>query len=320
MELHTHIPLLEAEHKIGYESRVLLLGSCFVENIGGKLEYFKFRNLQNPLGILYHPLALETLLLRAVEGQKYHSGEIFERQGIWYCFDAHSQVRALEGEALLTLLNQQLTETKTTLERASHLILTLGTAWVYDHRSSGRTVANCHKMPQGEFTKRLLSVGQIAQSLERILALVSRVNPGLQTIFTLSPVRHIRDGIVQNQRSKAHLIVALHQILDSPGPGPVPPAYFPSYEIVMDGLRDYRFYDRDLVHPNALAIDYLWEAFEKSWISPASKAVMREVDQVQKGLAHRPFNPGTAEHRKFREALGEKIVYLQEAYPFMKFE
>ena len=320
MELQTHMALQGAENRIDYQSRLLLLGSCFVENIGGKLDRFKFRSLQNPFGILFHPLALETLIERAMEGREYLSSEIFEQEGIWYCFDAHSQLRATKGHELLALLNKRLVDTREVLESASHIIITLGTAWVYDHRDSGKTVANCHKRPQREFDKRLLSVDQIASSLERLLALVGKVNPGIQPIFTISPVRHLKDGFVENQRSKAHLISALHQVLEGQGPGPAKPAYFPSYEIVMDELRDYRFYGRDMVHPNELAIDYVWEAFQRSWVAPECISIMREVDNLQKGLGHRPFNPDSLEHQKFREALRKKIAYLQEAYPFMKFE
>lgn len=320
MELRTHIPLGGSGIKIDYQSRSLLLGSCFVENLWGKLDYFKFRGLQNPFGILFHPLAMENLVERALESREYQHTEIFEQEGIWYCFDAHSELRATGAHELLSLLNNRLSDTREALGNASHIIITFGTAWVYDHLDHGGTVANCHKRPQREFNKRLLSVDQIRGSLERLLSMVYDTNPDIQPILTISPVRHLRDGFIENQRSKAHLITALHQVLEGHGSGNAGPAYFPSYEIMMDELRDYRFYARDMVHPNALAIDFIWEAFQRTWMAPDCIAVMGEVDHLQKGLGHRPFNPDTREHQKFRAALGEKIAYLQEAYPFMKFE
>lgn len=319
MKLQTSMTLGPGDRKIDYHSRLLLLGSCFVEHMGEKLDHFKFQGLRNPFGILFHPLALEKLLYRAVEGLAYESGEVFGQQGSWGCFDAHSQIAAKSREDLLGLLDQRLLDTRSALGEATHLILTLGTAWVYVHRASGRTVANCHKVPQREFDKKLLSVSEIADSLQRILALLDRVNPDCQIILTISPVRHLRDGFVENQRSKAHLIGALHQVLDTL-PNRIGAAYFPAYELMMDELRDYRFYARDMVHPNELAIDYIWERFRSVWISSDCESLMQQVDQVQKDLAHRAFDPDSEGHKKFMASLREKIAYLQGAYPFMKFD
>ncbi|THV57318.1 GSCFA domain-containing protein [Flagellimonas alvinocaridis] len=319
MKLQTIVPLQKAEHPIDYSSKILLLGSCFVENMGGKLDYFKFQQLQNPFGILFHPLALENLVERALSGKTYHVDEVFEQNGIWHCFDAHSDLNALSKEGLLNHLNQRLRETKSELENATHVVITLGTAWVYGHQSLGKTVANCHKVPQKEFKKRLLSPEEIQSSLNRLMDLVNQVNPKANIIFTVSPVRHLKDGFVENQQSKAHLISALWSLLSSRAQSRGV-SYFPAYEIMMDELRDYRFYGEDLVHPNALAVEYIWEKFKSVWISPDCYPVMDEVDGVQKGLLHRPFNPDSEAHQTFRKSLRTKITYLQERYPFMKFE
>ncbi|MEC7770101.1 MAG: GSCFA domain-containing protein [Bacteroidota bacterium] len=314
MELQTRIPLTPSDNPIDYQSKLVLLGSCFVENIGAKLDYFKFQNLQNPFGILFHPVAIENLVQRAIEEKTYQQEEIFEQDGIWRCFDAHSDLRSDNPEAMLHLLNQRLKGAKVGLETSSHIVITLGTAWVYGHNTSGRMVANCHKVPQKQFTKRLLSVTEIEASLDQMVKLIQKVNPKAQIIFTISPVRHLKDGFIENQRSKAQLITALHQIINGHN---VP--YFPSYEIMMDELRDYRFYGKDMVHPNQLAVDYIWERFRSVWISENAFPVMEEVDAVQKGLLHRPFNPDSEAHQKFKTSLRNKITYLQERYPFMKF-
>lgn len=319
MKLQTIVPLQKAEHPIDYSSKMLLLGSCFVENMGSKLDYFKFQQRQNPFGILFHPLALENLVERALAGKTYHVDEVFEQNGIWHCFDAHSDLNALSCEDLLNHLNQGLKETKSELEDATHVIITLGTAWVYEHQSLGKTVANCHKVPQKEFEKRLLSTEEIGSSLDRLVNWVQQANPKANIIFTISPVRHLKDGFVENQQSKAHLITSLHSVLSSRAQSRGM-SYFPAYEIMMDELRDYRFYGEDLVHPNALAVEYIWEKFKDTWISPDCYPVMDEVYGVQKGLLHRPFNPDSEAHQTFRKSLRTKITYLQERYPFMKFE
>jgi lysophospholipase L1-like esterase len=326
MELQTRLPLNAADHPIDYESEVLLLGSCFVENIGNKMDYFKFRTIQNPFGILFHPLALENLVQRSLQNQRYQPDEVFEQEGIWRCFDAHSDVRSDDQKLEVELLNQRLRLTRQGLENASHIIFTFGTAWVYEHVATKKMVANCHKVPQKEFHKKLLSVETMTTSLNNMVEMVQKANPKAQIIFTVSPVRHLKDGFVENQQSKAHLIAAIHQMLSSRAPASRTGRlsgdlhYLPSYEILMDELRDYRFYERDMVHPNALAVEYIWERFKNVWISSDSYPIMDEVEAVQKGLMHRPFNPGSEAHEKFKTSLRSKITYLQERYSFMKFE
>ncbi|WP_396591708.1 GSCFA domain-containing protein [Allomuricauda sp. R78024] len=317
MKLQTTVPLIKSENSIDYQSKLLLLGSCFVENIGEKLEYFKFQQLQNPFGILFHLLAIENLVERAIENRNYQENEVFEHHGIWHCFDAHSDNSATSKTILLQNLNEGLKETKQQLEQTTHIIITLGTAWVYRHNSTKKAVANCHKVPQKEFSKELLSIEVIKNSLARLIELVHSVNENAQVIFTISPVRHLKDGFTENQQSKSHLITALHGVLSSRAQSRE--IYFPSYEIMMDELRDYRFYGKDMVHPNELAIDYIWEKFKSSWISSQSYAVMEEVEAIQKGLQHRAFNPDSEEHQKFKKSLQTKITYLKERYPFMKF-
>lgn len=319
MELQTKVPLQPADDPIDYQGKVLLFGSCFVENMGDKLNYFQFPQYQNPFGVLFQPLALENLVKRALESSFYQQDEVFCQEGIWRCFDAHSEVRSDDQKTLVELFNQRLRLTRQWVESASHIIITLGTAWVYEYNASQKIVANCHKVPQREFTKNLLSVDTIQSSLENLVSLIGSANPEAKLIFTISPVRHLKDGFVENQQSKSHLITALYQIVSSRAQSRGV-FYFPAYEIMMDELRDYRFYAEDMVHPNALAVDYIWEKFKTVWISSEAYPIMDEVESVRKGLQHRPFNPGSEAHEKFRTSLRAKITYLQERYPFMKFE
>ncbi len=320
MKLQTQVPLVKAKYQINYGSQLVLLGSCFAENIGDKLSYFKFQSLQNPFGILFHPLAIENLVSRSLQEKPYQEEEIFYWNERWQCFDAHSDLSSIVPEELLVRLNKGSVATKKQLEKASHILITLGTAWVYEAVKKGKVVANCHKVPQKEFVKKLLPVATIIKSLESIVKQVRAINKDVQFIFTVSPVRHLKDGYIQNQQSKAHLLTAIHQVIDSPTFGAsLEEGYFPSYEIMMDELRDYRFYADDLVHPNSLAINYIWEKFSEVWISEEVRNVMKEVATIQKGMAHRPFHPESLQHQTFMSSNQKKIEYLQKSYPFMKF-
>lgn len=314
MKLQTQIPLeKQSKNLIDYHSNLLLLGSCFVENIGKKLDYFKFQNLQNPFGILFHPKAIETIIAGAIEKRQYSEKDIFFYNEQWHSFDAHSKLSNPSKETILLNLNSQLGLTNQKIHKASHVIITLGTAWVYRFFTSKNIVANCHKVPQKQFSKELLSVEEIIQSLENMVCLMKKVNPELAIIFTVSPVRHFKDGYIENTQSKSHLITAIHSILKDNI------HYFPSYEIMMDELRDYRFYAEDMIHPNNLAIEYIWNKFKEVWISEDSNKIMDEVDIIQKGQQHKPFNPNSESHLAFLKNLEISKQQLELKLPFIKF-
>lgn len=315
MQLQTQIPISKVENQIDYQSKLLLLGSCFVENIGSKLGYYQFQSIQNPFGILFHPLAIEKLLFRLIEGRKFQKIDFAERDGIWYCFEFHSRLAAPSLEEALELANEAFAIALEQLKSATHIVVTFGTSWLYRHTETQEVVANCHKLPQQNFTKELLSVEEIGKSLEGIDQAIKEVNTKAKLLLTVSPIRHLKDGFVENQRSKAHLVIAVHQFLSMHGIH----TYFPSYELMLDELRDYRFYAEDMLHPNELAIAYIWERFKAAWISSKAHTTMGKVEEVQKGLEHRPVNPNGKEHQQFMATLQKKIGYLQEEYPFMNF-
>ena len=314
MKLQTQIRFKkQSDNLINYASNILLIGSCFVENIGNKLEYFKFQNLLNPFGILFHPKAIEVLIADSVGKKKYSEKDIFFYNEQWHSFDAHSKLSNPSKEILLLELNSQLGLTNQKIQKASHVIITLGTAWVYRFVESQNIVANCHKVPQKQFSKELLSVEEIVQSFENMVRLIKKVNPDVAIIFTVSPVRHLKDGFIENTQSKSHLITAIHSILTDHI------HYFPSYEIMMDELRDYRFYAEDMMHPNHLAIEYIWNKFKEVWISEDSNKIMDEVDVIQKSLQHKPFNPNSESHQKFLQNLEISKQQLELKLPFIKF-
>ncbi|MBO6879088.1 GSCFA domain-containing protein [Winogradskyella sp.] len=316
MNLQTNIPLKPQQHnQIDYNSKMMLLGSCFSENIGEKFDYFKFQSIVNPFGILFHPIALENLVTRAINKDYYAENELISHNEQWSCLDAHSKLNSISKDELLITLNKTLDETNQQLNESTHIVITLGTSWVYRHIATDKIVANCHKLPQKQFLKELLSVEQISESLEAIVSLVRSINPKVNFIFTVSPVRHIKDGFVENTRSKSHLIAAIHQIVEPR----TQQYYFPSYEIVMDELRDYRFYNEDMLHPNNLAIDYIWEKFKNVWLSENALKTAEQVVAIQAKRAHRPFNPNSEAHQQFLGKLQIEIETLQEQHPHIKF-
>jgi lysophospholipase L1-like esterase len=319
LKLQTQIPLQkQSNNLIDYNSNILLLGSCFVENIGSKLEYFKFQNLQNPLGILFHPKAIESLIINTINEKIYTEDDVFFHNEQWHCFEAHSKLSNASKEDLLNDLNKQCDLTNQQLNNATHIVITLGTAWIYKYTETGKHVANCHKIPQKNFQKELLSVKEIQELLQSIISTIKIVNPKASIVFTVSPVRHLKDGFVENTQSKSHLITAIHSVLSllAQSRGLY---YFPSYEIMMDELRDYRFYAEDMIHPSPTAINYIWEAFKNVWIADESFKIMERIDVIQKGLNHRPFNTKSKGHQKFISNLNEKQTQLKNEFPHIMF-
>jgi lysophospholipase L1-like esterase len=315
MKLQTQIPLnKKASNPIDYNSKLLLLGSCFSENIAGKLDYFKFQTHQNPFGILFHPKAIATFITNVINEKVFSEKDILFQNERWHCFDAHSAISSADKNELLNNLNTAISTTNKRLKEATHIIITLGTSWVYRFIETNTIVANCHKIPQKKFSKELLSVDEVSESLEVILALLKSVNTTINVIFTVSPVRHLKDGFIENTQSKAHLIAGIHQLVKEQNS-----SYFPSYELMMDELRDYRFYAEDMIHPNTTAINYIWEKFVFAWFSDETIATIKEIDAIQKGLLHRPFNEKSSEHQKFLEKLEIKKNRVQQKFPLIKF-
>ena len=316
MKLQTEIPLTkQLYNQIDYSSKLLLLGSCFSENIGEKFSYFKFQSTINPFGILFHPVAIENLITRSVNKDYYSENDLYFNNEQWSCLDAHSKLNKTSKEELLNELNTQLDETHNQLKVSNHLIITLGTSWVYRHIDTDKIVANCHKIPQKQFLKELLSADEIAESLEAIVSLVKSINPKISFLFTVSPVRHIKDGFIENTQSKAHLLTAIHKIIEPRKQM----YYFPSYEIMMDELRDYRFYNADMIHPSLVAINYIWEKFKRVWLSEDALETSEIVASIQAKKAHRPFHPNSQAHQEFLSKLQNDIESLQLKYPHITF-
>ena len=315
MKLTTPIKLSRQNPPINYSSKVLLLGSCFAQNMGAKLEYYKFQQCTNPFGILFHPVAIEKLITRAVNHTWFTSKDVFLQNEQWHCFLAHSKLSNTSEEDLISALNSALEKLRFSLLEASHVVFTFGTAWVYKHLEKDTIVANCHKVPQKEFVKQLLSPDDVSDVLLGIETKLRTINPTCSIINTVSPVRHIKDGLIANSRSKAHLIAGVQEIVSPEKLN----YYFPSYEIMMDELRDYRYYKEDLIHPNQTAIAIIWNAFTGSWICPETAALQKKIATIQSGMLHTPFNENSKAHIHFKKDLEVQISQVQKALPWATF-
>ncbi|WP_309608382.1 GSCFA domain-containing protein [Flavobacterium sp.] len=317
MNFTTQIPIPKTSNPIDYNSRIVSLGSCFAKNIAEKFEYFKFQNIVNPFGIIFNTVSIERIVNRIVNQELFTENDIFFHNDLWHCYEVHSELSHPDKEEFLNNLNEIIESANLQISKATHIIITYGTSWVYRNIDTNEIVSNCHKVPQKQFTKELLSVETNARAIKNTIDLITNINKNAKFIFTVSPVRHIKDGFVENNLSKAHLISALYQTINHQQSTI---NYFPSYEILLDELRDYRFYSQDMLHPNQLAIDYIWQRFFKTQISESIYSVMEDVCSIQKDLAHKPFNPNSEKHQHFLSKLRDKIAKLVVEYPFMKFE
>ncbi|MET3026254.1 GSCFA domain-containing protein [Flavobacterium sp. UW10123] len=316
MQFRTQIPISKSNNPIDYNSKILSIGSCFAENMAEKFDYFKFQNETNPFGIIFNPVSIEKLFDRISKQEMFGEKDVFFHNERWHSYEVHSDLSNSDRQELLESLNKAITETHKQIKEASHIIITLGTSWIYKNLEKDEIVANCHKVPQKQFSKELLSVETIQKSIENIVEAILALNSNINFIFTISPVRHIKDGFVENQLSKSHLFTALHKTFDF---RLSTFDYFPSYEIMMDELRDYRFYNEDMLHPNQIAIDYIWKLFSENYVSEESTAVMKEVDEIQKSLRHRSFNPESEQHQKFLSNLQLKMKKVEEKWPHIVF-
>jgi hypothetical protein len=318
MQFFTQIPILpiDEQKQITYHSDILSIGSCFADNMAEKLAFYKFDVFSNPFGVIFHPLAIEKILERACFEEYFSEKDVFFYDELWHSYEVHSECSFFDKKEMLLFLNNKIDEFSFRIQKSTHFIITLGTAWVYKHKEKNIYVANCHKVPPKEFEKKILSFSEVLNSLYKIEHIIREKNPQINIIFTISPVRHIKDGFTENQYSKSLLICALQQFLENRKENNF---YFPAYEILMDELRDYRFYAQDLVHPSAQAIEYIWERFLKIYIHSSSLETMKEIKNIQQGLAHRPQNPDSEKHQLFLENIYNKIKKIQQNNPKIKF-
>ena len=310
MKFRTEIKIPHYPIPLNYHSKIFGLGSCFVVNIKEKLDFYKFQNKINAFGTVFNPYSITNIVKRVVKQDFFTEKDLFFHENLWKSYELHSQFNSIEKDEFLKNANQKIKENHTFLKQTNFVIFTFGTAWVYVLKENKKIVSNCHKVPQKHFDKRLLKIDEIANEISSAIEFIKSINPDIKFLLTISPVRHLKDGFTENQRSKSRLIEAVHQVVDNEQM-----FYFPSYEILMDDLRDYRFYNTDLLHPNEQAVEYIWEKFKDSLIDKTIFPIMQEVEQINKQLAHRNF-----QRNQFVEPkLLKKIKILQDKLPWVEF-
>ncbi len=303
---------------ITYAHSLMLMGSCFTENMGAKLKHHLFEVKENPHGILFNPVSVQNAILDYIHIKQYTAEDLFLLNDVWNSWHHHSRFSGVTIQEALDKINTSIQDAHLFLKSANHLVITLGSAWLYtlnEHAPSGKglVVANNHKAPSSWFTKRLLQPAELINQLNELIASLKVFNPNLHIVFTISPVRHLREGLVENNRSKAVLIHAVHEVVHLHQNI----AYFPAYEYVMDDLRDYRFYAEDLVHPNYAATNYVWDKLVETYMNADTQKIMKQVAELQLAIQHKPFFAGSSEHQKFLHACVDKTNLLMAQCPFL---
>ncbi len=300
--------------KIDIHDSILLIGSCFTEHLYTKLKEYKFSVIQNPNGTLFNPISIFKALDSYIGLDVPHEHDLFFQNGLWNDWNFHSAYSHESKDQALSIMTEQINQSNIFLKNADWIFVTLGSAFVYQKQDK-KVVANCHKLPNNEFSKRLLDPDEIINTFYFLYERLKLFNPKIKIIFTISPVRHLRDGFVENNRSKAVLIYAIDRIMQKFQDC----IYFPSYELIVDDLRDYRFYAEDMVHPNYLATKYVWDKFASTFINGKTREVIKEIDQLNIAMSHIPMHPDSVEHKKFVHKFRELTFYLSDKFPDLDF-
>ena len=316
MELMLNIQWPKADKEINHQHKILSVGSCFTEHIGTALKDRKFNVLQNPNGILFDPASVCSSLISYIQKKQYTEKDLFQLNEVWQSWQHHSRFSGINKDEVLHVINTSQQDAHDFLQRSRWLIITLGTSYSYRLTDGAKPVANCHRAPSAWFDKHLMSIDETVTAMDTMLYRLFQFNPSINIIFTVSPVRHIRDGIVENNRSKARLLEAVHHLVNKFSRL----YYFPSYELVIDVLRDYRFYDIDLVHPNYQATSFVIEHFMNHYVNESSISLSKEIEKIMIARKHKPFQPETDAHKNFLKLHAERTKNLMSNYPFLSLQ
>ncbi len=301
---------------IDHNSKLFFIGSCFTESISKKLNENKYITEVNPFGILYNPVSVLNSLDFILDEKEFFEDDLFFDNSLWASFYHHGKFSDKDKKLCLSKINESIKNAYLFLQSSSFLFITFGTSRVYKLKETGKIVSNCHKLPSERFFTSFLDTDEIINDYEELLNKLISINPDLKIVFTISPVRHWQDGAVKNQLSKAKLIQAVHHLVESSENV----YYFPSLEIMMDDLRDYRFYEKDMIHPNEIAIDYIWQKFSENLISDKSIELNKKIININKAFSHKVQNPDSAEYRSFKTKILEEINGILGEDPGLDFK
>ncbi|MDR1864643.1 MAG: GSCFA domain-containing protein [Bacteroidales bacterium] len=309
----TVIRPVRSPDRINYGTPLMMLGSCFAENIGCQLQRLKFNMVINPFGTVFHPLPIARQLQRMIAAEKYTKDDLLYHHESWISFDHHGRFSHPDADVCLQGINRELLEGRRQLTQAGWIFVAFGTAWAYRRKDTGQIAANCHQYPAGMFERVRSGVDEICEKWEKTIAALHVCSPDAKIVFTVSPVRHLRDGAHENQLSKATLLLSVERLNSITGAG-----YFPAYEILLDDLRDYRFYGEDMTHPSPAAMQYIREYFRETYLTDEASRIMKEVEDIVKASDHRPVHRNAAT-RAFAANCLDKIRSMQQRFPQMNF-
>ena len=300
MYFHIPVTLHPTTSKLELNHTVLSVGSCFADHISAKLKDYKINSVLHPFGTLYHPEAIAKALNPSIEINE--DLDLIIKDGVIFHWDTHSKIWGQDIESITDQYNVAVKKISNAIRKSDWIIVTLGTSFKYVLKHSGRTVANCHKEPHNNFEKKLSTSDEILSTLEKMQEFLITKNPEIQILYTVSPVRHIRDGLTENHISKGILLATVKELTKTPNVH-----YFPAYEIVMDQLRDYRYFEKDGIHPNPIAIDFIWEQLQKTWMDEKLQTFVREWHPILSAMNHKSLYPGTKSHKMFITSMIEKL-------------
>ncbi len=314
MDFRTKIEITRQEPQINHMTKMMLFGSCFSENIGGKLKDYKFDVDVNPFGILYNPLSILSNIERLIEKRNFEDDDIVEHNGIYQSFMHHGDFSDVNKSLCLSKIRTSFDKACEAVMKTDVFLFTFGTAYIFRLKETNEVVANCHKFPAATFERERLTVEQIVDKWSGLIDKLLENNPNVRMIFTVSPIRHWKDGAHENNVSKAILHLAIDNLKLK---YPKSVIYFPAYEIVMDELRDYRFYANDMMHPSAVAVEYIWERFGDAFLSEQTIGIGNEWRRIRQAMEHRPINPNSESHRAFLKQTLSKLIEYDNKYPFI---
>lgn len=315
MEFRTVMPPVSYPFRINWKTPILAMGSCFAANMGSRLQENKFKVVLNPFGVVFNPRSLADGLQRLSQGARFQREDLWFNGSRWLSFFHHGKFSGSSEAEVLDGINQAFEVGRAQLQEAKLLLLTVGTAYVWALKKTGDIVANCHKLPASEFDRRRMTVEEVVQHLTAALDAVFEINPGVEVLLTVSPVRYVREGLMESQRSKAVLLLATEAVQGYRNRV----HYFPAYELLMDDLRDYRFYAEDMAHPSPLALEYIWNYFSDVLLEPSERDRLAGLAKIQRAMQHRPLFPDSLEHQRFRERLLQQVLDMEQKWPGQDF-
>lgn len=316
MQFTTPVHINPLPVKIGYRHSSLVIGSCFAMSIGERLARLKLPVLVNPFGVVYNPISVANSIELLLGKREFTADDLFYSNGLWSSFYHHSSFSSLDKDEAFEQIKLTLESGRKHISKLERVIITLGTARVYEYKKTGQVVSNCHKLPTSEFTHRLMSVEEVSTALSGTLSLLKLMQPDVEVVFTVSPIRHLKDSAHGNQLSKATLLLAVESLCNSFDNV----VYFPAYEIMMDELRDYRYYADDMLHPSSLAVEYIWHKFSKSILDEEAQQLIPQLEKILAAKEHRPFNPNGEEYKTFTKVFFSKVKEFKKQYPFLSLE